>query len=248
MIDVSISTTNILIKASIFIWLLTVTRSILIMFGGSKVFKKANKGEKTAFYPIINLFTMLEVAEISTYYGILFFIPIINFFVLSYMSIKLGKQFNVGTGYILGLLFLPIVFYPLLFNSNKEYKGKDLETFKALDNARNESINLMTQAEIDAANSEVEPEEIKVDSIFKTKIEEMEEVKPYKAVKIEDDVLTKLMDTTPVEDTTFMPIKRIEPVEQKNNGNNETESTQEKAPSKFVGELEKKEKVEFIDL
>lgn len=245
MIDVSVSLTNILIKTAVCLWLLTLTRSILIMFGGSKVFKKANKGEKTAYYPIVNLFTMLEVAEISTYYGILFFIPIINFFVLCYMSIKLGKQFNTGTLYIIGLLFLPIIFYPLLFNSNKEYKGKDLETFKALDNAKNESINLMSQAEIDASNNIVEPESPVIDSVFKGKVETMQEVKPYKAVKIEDDVLSKLMDTSPVEDTTFMPIKRIEPTEQKSDGVSES---QEKTPSKFVGELEKKEKVEFIDL
>ena len=41
------------------IWSFTLLRSILIMLAGKNIFKRASKNEKTALYPVINLFTML---------------------------------------------------------------------------------------------------------------------------------------------------------------------------------------------
>ena len=53
------STINTLVTVVFIVLGITFTRSILIMLGGKNIFKKAHKGEKTAYYPIINLFTML---------------------------------------------------------------------------------------------------------------------------------------------------------------------------------------------
>ena len=65
------------------IWAFTLFRSILVMLVGKNIFQKATKGEKTAFYPVINLFTLLEVAGMSTFWGILLFVPFLNLIVLS---------------------------------------------------------------------------------------------------------------------------------------------------------------------
>ena len=172
---------------------ITLGYSLLIMIGGKNIFKKAAKKETTVFYPVINLFTLLEISEISIFFGILFFVPILNVLVLSYMFYKLGVIFNVNIFYRLGLVFLPFIFYPLLAFSNKPYKLNDQENFRLLENAKQENINLMTQEELDKLN-QVNEEEPIVDSIFKGNVQVSNEVTPYKAVKIDLLGMEKLKD------------------------------------------------------
>ena len=110
----NISMAKTVVTMILIIWLLTPLRSITIMIGGKKIFFKAGKGEKANVYPILNLFSILEIANITTFAGILFFVPVANLVVLSLMSYKLGDAFKVGYLYKIGLVFLPIIFYPLL--------------------------------------------------------------------------------------------------------------------------------------
>ena len=157
MSGISITTTNFVLKLIIFIWILSAVRSVAIMFCGT-LFKKASIGAKTATYPVLNLFGMLEVVELSPFLGILLFMPGFNLIVLILMSLKLGKVFNASTGMRVGLIFLDIVFYPLLAKSNVAYKVTNDEYMRALDSARNESVNLMTQDEINEMNKIEEPD------------------------------------------------------------------------------------------
>lgn len=161
---------------------LTLVYSILIMLGGNKIFKKANQKEVTAYYPILNLFTMLEITDTSIYLGILFFVPALNVIALSIMLYRLGKVFNTSIAYKIGLVLLPIVCYPLLAFGTYQYKvakkNSDMMNMKVDD------INMMTQAELDKLNASLKEEESpKVDSIFKGNIKVDDDVQPYRAVK-----------------------------------------------------------------
>ena len=240
---IEVSTINTFVTIALVMLSMTFTRSILVMIGGNKLFKKASKKETTAFYPIVNLFTLLDITETSTFLGILFFVPIVNVVVLSILFYRLGSSFNTSMFYKIGLVVLPIVFYPLLAYGDKAYKLNDEEYFKALDNARGESINLMTQEEIKAENNAPVDAKPPVDSIFKSNIEMMEEVAPYKAAKVDLLGMEKLKQSTPQEEM-FKPIEQVEPPKPV-----EEESEEEKKPqSKFTTELDKKEEVEFLDL
>jgi len=208
----SASTSRMIIMFIYIMWSLTLLRSIIIIMS-SKIFKKAAKGEKYAYYPLLNLFSMLEIADISSFWGILLFIPGVNLIVLFFMSKKLGDVFSVDFMFKIGLICLPILFYPLLGGSKYIYKLIDDEYFRALDDARPDDINLMTQAEINALNNTPEPEDNapKVDSIFKSDIDMMEKVAPYKAAKIDLLGMEKLNNNVQEEDDIFKPIERIEP-------------------------------------
>ena len=92
-----LTTSKKIVTIILVLWLFTIFRSVTIMIGGKKLFAKASRGEKSHLYPIINLFTMLEIADVSSYFGILLFIPILNLIVLVLMSIKIGKVFKVKT-------------------------------------------------------------------------------------------------------------------------------------------------------
>jgi len=236
------STINLIITIALILLGITFARSILIMLGGKNLFKKAHKGEKTAYYPIINLFTMLEITDMSIFWGILFFIPGINIIVLSIMSYKLGTVFNTSFGYKLGLVFLPICFYPLLFISDKQYKISDEEYFKALDNAKGESINLMTQEELNAENNEVVDEGPLVDSVFKSDLDLMEEVTPYKASKI-DLLGMEKEKAMSKEENIYEPIELKEPPKPV-----KEEPEVKEQHSKFTPELDPKKDIEYVDL
>ncbi len=186
------------------IWSFTLLRSILIMFIGKGIFKKASKNEKTAFYPILNLFTMLEICDINTFFGILLFIPVLNVIVLLMMSYKLGVVFNTSTGFKIGLVIFPLMFYSLLSISNKPYKLSDEEYFKAMDKIKEKSINLMTDEEIKSELSKIPDEETSnVDSVFKSNIQMMEQVEPYKAAKIDILGMEKLKNHVSDDDPTL---------------------------------------------
>ena len=244
--DMDISTSRMVLSILVAIWFLTLGRSIVIMIGGRKIFKKASKGEKTAFYPIINLFTMLEIADISTFLGILLFIPVINIVILIMMSYKLGTVFKTSFMYKIGLVVFPLMFYPLLGISNKQYKLSDEEYFKALDSARGESINLMTEEEIKKVNEEEPKDTVQVDSIFKSDIELMEKVAPYKAVKIDLLGMNKLQTAEKMDMNDLMRSSNQtspQPTPQPQQPTTQTQPVQEAQSS-----TENKDNLEMIDL
>ena len=246
------TTSNTVVTVLIIIWLLTLGRSIIIMCGGNKLFDKALKGGKTAFFPIINLFVMLEIADVSTFLGILLFIPGINLIILLLMSYKIGRVFDKSAGFTMGLMFLPFIFYPLLFRSDLKYKYRDENYFLALDSARADSINLMTEDEIQQLNNIKEIEEPVVDSIFKSQIEMIEPVEAYRASRLDQESLNKMENLT-YDDYHFAPIERVEqnsPVFQNTSTipQESEQKSEQKAGSMFISELEKEEELEIVDL
>ena len=182
---------NKLAEILLYCLLLTAVFSFFIMIGGKRIFKKASRTESSIFYPLINLFIMLEITETSIYWGILFFVPIVNVLVLIIMFYRLGIFFNTSFPFKLGLAILPIIFYPILAFSNRQYKAADEEYFKLLDGSRKKKINLMTP-QVEEPNKNVTEEDPKVDSIFKSEIEEKQASEPYKAVRIDVLGLNKL--------------------------------------------------------
>ena len=180
----SITTKKMILTIGLIVWSFTLLRSLTIMIGGKKIFIKASRGEKSNLYPILNLFSMLEIVDISTYAGILFFVPVLNIFLLTIMSYKLGKVFKTGFLFKIGLVILPIIFYPWLGASKRVYKVRDVSFFKAESARKADDINLMVE-DVKVPEPTVDNNNVKVDSIFKTEIQQMEQVAPYKAAKID---------------------------------------------------------------
>ena len=180
---------TIMINMCIVVLCFTAIRSILIMIVGKRLFYKAKKNIKSSYYPILNLFTLLEIADMESFYGILFFIPILNLIPLIMSSYRIGKNLNVTTTDLIGLMFLPIIFYPLVSRKDYKYKIEDEEYTEALENVKTDSVLLLSQEELEALNKQKEEtNNTSVDSIFKSDIQTMEEVAPYKATSISPKV------------------------------------------------------------
>ena len=238
----SLTTSRLAVTIIIIVWVLSLGRSAIIMIGGKNVFRKAYKNESSAFFPILNLFYMLEIADVSTFFGILFFVPFFNLIPLMLMGVGLGKSFKCDAGFTAGLVFLPFIFYPMLAMSDKSYKVSDEQYFRALDSVRGENLNLMTQEEVESQNKSVVEEENPVDSIFKSDLELMEQAPTYRASKIDQNVLDG-MDSLTTDYDDFAPIKKVEPGFQTYGEANKEDSTPIQSEKK-----DKDKDVEFIDL
>lgn len=99
--------------------------SLLILFlwvaGLWKIFVKAGKPGWAAIVPVYNFFVLAEISGKPAWWGILFFVPFVNFIIGIIVGIALAKKFGKGAGYGLGLAFLSPIFYPLLGFGDSRY-------------------------------------------------------------------------------------------------------------------------------
>jgi hypothetical protein len=86
-----------------------------------KVFTKAGQPGWAVLIPIYNAYVMLKIAGKPGWWLLLMFIPIVNLVVWILALVGLAANFGKGGGFVLGLLLLPIVFYPILGLGSSQY-------------------------------------------------------------------------------------------------------------------------------
>ena len=96
---------------------------VAVVAGMWKTFTKAGEPGWGALVPIYNVYLLLKIADRPGWWLVLFLIPIVVLIIQVIVSIDIAKKFGKGTGYGLGLAFLPFVFYPLLGFSDATYQG-----------------------------------------------------------------------------------------------------------------------------
>jgi hypothetical protein len=88
-----------------------------------KIFRKAGQPGWAILIPFYNLYVMLKVAGKPGWWLILFLIPIVNFIIGILMIVGLAQNFGKGTGFVLGLIFLGVIFLPILAFGSATYQG-----------------------------------------------------------------------------------------------------------------------------
>ena len=87
-----------------------------------KIFEKAGKPGWGAFIPIYNMILWLEIVRRPGWWIILIVIvPFANIICSIIVIFDLAKSYGKGVGYGFGLLFLPLIFFPMLGFSDAEY-------------------------------------------------------------------------------------------------------------------------------
>ena len=72
--------------------------------------------------PIYNIYLMLKIAGKPGWWLLLFFIPFVNFVIAIIALVGFAKNFGKGGAFAVGLIFLPIVFYPILAFGDAQYQ------------------------------------------------------------------------------------------------------------------------------
>lgn len=99
------------------VWLVLVVFMAVVMW---MIFTKAGRPGWAAIIPFYNTYVLLKIAGKPGWWLVFFFIPIVNivFWVILYLA--LGGVFGRGTGFTVGLVFLPFVFLTIMaFDSSK---------------------------------------------------------------------------------------------------------------------------------
>lgn len=100
--------------------------AILILLIASlwKIFKKAGKPGWASIIPIYNIIVWLEIVGKPWWWiFLIFFMPVVDIILLIIMIHLLSKSFGKSGWFTVGLLFLGIIFYPILAFGNAKYVG-----------------------------------------------------------------------------------------------------------------------------
>jgi ABC-type sulfate transport system permease subunit len=87
-----------------------------------KIFVKAGKPGWGCIVPIYNIILQLEIAGRPIWWIFLMFIPFVNAIFGIIIILDIAKAFGKGTGFGIGMIFLPFIFFPILAFDRSEYQ------------------------------------------------------------------------------------------------------------------------------
>lgn len=103
--------------------------SIISIISMWKIFTKAGQEGWKSIIPIYNNYVLFELTGLKGWYVFLSFIPFVGSAIMLVFNIlcdiKLSRSFGKDTGFAIGLIFLPIIFLPILAFDNSTYIGPD---------------------------------------------------------------------------------------------------------------------------
>ena len=93
---------------------------IIVMW---KINVKAGQPGWACIVPIYSIIVLLRIVGKPWWWLLLLCIPIVNFVILIMIYNRLAKSFGYGTGFTLGLIFVGIIFFPILAFGSAKYIG-----------------------------------------------------------------------------------------------------------------------------
>ena len=105
------------------LWIVYIAIYVLVVAGWWMIFTKAGEEGWKAIIPIYNLIVLMKIIGREWWWIILLFIPIVGFVIWIIVSLDLSKSYGRGTGFALGLIFLPMIFALILGFGADTYRG-----------------------------------------------------------------------------------------------------------------------------
>jgi len=96
--------------------------AVLFIASYWRIFTKAGEYGWAAIIPIYNTYIILKIAGKPWWWLLLYLIPIVNLIVLIIVYVELAKRFGKGSGFAVGLIFLPFIFFPILGFGAAQYQ------------------------------------------------------------------------------------------------------------------------------
>lgn len=119
----------------LFILLLVIALVIVMIIAWWKLFTKAGKPGWAALIPVYNLWVLFEIVGLPGWLSLLMFVPFVGQIGVAILNIvaavKMPERFGKEPVYAVGLIFLPMVFYPMLAFGKSEYVPLEVAAEKA---------------------------------------------------------------------------------------------------------------------
>lgn len=123
------------------VWIIAMGMYVLQIIAMWKIFTKANKPGWASIVPVYNIYTLLQIAEVPTWYLLLLIIPVANICATFKMYIELAHKFGKDTGFGIGLVLLNPVFILVLAFGNATYIDNENIGYKGNMNGMNNNMN-----------------------------------------------------------------------------------------------------------
>ena len=107
----------------LFFVLLAVACVVVAVVAHWKIFTKARKPGWASIVPIYNIIVLLRIIGRPWWWFFLLCIPFVNVVIAIIVTNDMSKSFGKDTGWTLGLLLLPLIFYPMLAFGKAKYVG-----------------------------------------------------------------------------------------------------------------------------
>ena len=102
-------------------WICDIAITVLIIVAMWKIFSKAGQPGWAAIISIYNLFVWCKIVGRPAWWILLLLICFPIFYII--LCIDLAKSFGKGVGFALGLIFLSVIFFPILGFGSATYQG-----------------------------------------------------------------------------------------------------------------------------
>ncbi len=109
----------------VFYFLFVFAIVVFLIIAQWKVYTKAGKPGWAVLIPIYNTIILLEIAGKEWWWIFLFMLPIVNIVIMIIVMIEISKAFGKTGGFAVGLILLPIVFWPILGFGKAKYEGNE---------------------------------------------------------------------------------------------------------------------------
>jgi len=104
-------------------YLLYVIVIVFYIYSMWRIYAKASKPGWAAIIPIYNVLVELEIVGRPWWWLLLTLVPVVNIVIGVIITLNLAQVFGKSTGFGIGLIFLPIIFIPILAFGNAKYLG-----------------------------------------------------------------------------------------------------------------------------
>jgi hypothetical protein len=107
----------------IFLFFFMLILLAVIIISNWKIYEKAGKPGWASIVPVYNQMVLAEIGGKQSVWGLLPLIPYIGIIWTIWLTNRMAKSFGKDVGFTLGLIFLPLIFYPILAFGDSEYVG-----------------------------------------------------------------------------------------------------------------------------
>jgi hypothetical protein len=103
--------------------IISIILAVLLVVAWWKVFEKAGVPGWHAIIPFLNTYDEFKITFGNGWMFLLLLIPIVNLIIDIILQVKMSNAFHKGTGFAIGLIFLPYIFYLILGFDSSTYAG-----------------------------------------------------------------------------------------------------------------------------
>lgn len=104
-----------------FLWIVYIAIIVLMIVALWMVFTKAGKPGWAAIIPFYNIWVAWEVAGKPGWWMVFCIIPFVNIIFYIILALQLAPRFGKGTGFAVGIIFLPFIFLPIMGFDKSKY-------------------------------------------------------------------------------------------------------------------------------